>query len=250
MSTTALPVDAPAPATVAGPGAGGSGIRRWTRVRAAVPFLADLVIPTVAYFALHALGVADVWALTVAGAATGLNAVVGTVRRRRLDGVGVLIGCELALSVVLLVVTDDARVVLAKPAFYTALSAVFLLVSCRVGQPLVYQAAQPMATKGDPDRTVAYRLAWDSSPEFRRRERLITAGIGMALLVESVLRVVVVFSLPERRIDESLLLSQVPGVVLLVVVVALIRSQVPALRRIVDAEQARLVAARAASADR
>lgn len=210
------------------------------RVRPALPVLADVVIPVVAYFALHGLGVRDVWALTVAGAATGVNAVVGTVRRRKLDGVGLLIAGELALGVALLFVTGDPRVVLAKPALYTALSGIYLLASCRFGQPLVYQAARPMATRGDPVRTVAYRLAWDNSAEFRWRERVITAGIGIALLVESVLRVVVVYSFSRAQIEESVLLSQVPGFALLVAVVVLIRTQVPGLRRLVDAEQERL----------
>ncbi|HEY9476015.1 MAG TPA: VC0807 family protein [Mycobacteriales bacterium] len=216
-----------------------SGVRLPAGLVALLPILADIVIPTAVYLLLHRLGVGDVWALTAAGAATGVHTAIATVRRRRLDGIGLLVVCELALAVLLLSVTQDPRLVLARPAFYTALSGTYLLASC-LGQPIVYHAARPMAVKGDPRRAVAYERTWDRSAEFRRRERLITAGIGAALLVESVLRVVVVYSLPPRQVEESVLLSQVPGLVLLVVVIVLIRSQVPALRRLVDVEQARL----------
>lgn len=224
---------------MAHPGPVGSGIRVPPGLVALLPILADIVIPAVVYLLLHRFGVPDVWALTAAGAATGIHTVVGTVRRRSLDGIGVLVVCELALAAVLLSVSQDPRLVLARPAFYTAMSGIYLMVGC-LGQPVVYQAARPMAVRGDPRRAVAYERAWERSAEFRRRERLITAGIGVALLVESVLRVVVVYSLPARQIEESVLLSQVPGLVLLVVVIVLIRSQVPTLRRLVDAEQAAL----------
>ena len=40
-----------------------------------LPILLDLVVPTGGYFVLHALGVADVWALTVAGSAAAIRNV-------------------------------------------------------------------------------------------------------------------------------------------------------------------------------
>jgi hypothetical protein len=38
-----------------------------------LPTLLDLVIPTAGYFLLHWAGLPDVWALTIAGSATGVN---------------------------------------------------------------------------------------------------------------------------------------------------------------------------------
>ena len=55
-----------------------------SRLRALLPTLLDLVIPTAGYFLLHWAGLPDVWALTIAGSATGVNAIVNSVRRRRL----------------------------------------------------------------------------------------------------------------------------------------------------------------------
>ena len=52
-----------------------------SRLRALLPTLLDLVIPTVGYFLLHWAGLPDIWALTIAGSATGVNALVHTIRR-------------------------------------------------------------------------------------------------------------------------------------------------------------------------
>jgi hypothetical protein len=64
--------------------------------------LADIVVPTAGYFLLHAAGISNFWALTVAGATACLLALVNTVRRRQFDGVGFLVLLQVALSVGLL----------------------------------------------------------------------------------------------------------------------------------------------------
>jgi hypothetical protein len=96
-----------------------------------------------------------------------------------------------------------------------------------------------MATKGDPERAVAYERAWDHSPELRRIHRQLTAGIGVALVAYAVIRVVIVYSLPTGT---ALLVQEIPALLLIALMVVLIRRRVPRLRRIVDAEQAALAA--------
>ena len=139
-----------------------------SRWRALLPTLLDLVIPTAGYFLLHWAGLSDVWALTIAGSATGVNALVHTIRRGRLDILGLLVVAEIAVSVVLVVVTADPRLILVRPAVYLAVAGLVNLVSCFAGRPLTYTASTPMATKGDPERAVAYERAWHHSSELRR----------------------------------------------------------------------------------
>src|SRR4030095_6542208 len=99
-----------------------------SRWRALLPTLLDLVIPTAGYFLLHWAGLSDVWALTIAGAVTALHAAVITIRRGRLDALGLLIVAEIAVSVALTVITQDPRLVLARPAVYLAVA--------RAGNPI------------------------------------------------------------------------------------------------------------------
>ncbi|MEW9534447.1 VC0807 family protein [Microbispora sp. NPDC049125] len=205
------------------------------KIRPLLPLLVDIVVPILLYVVLKQVGLNDFWALTVAGVGTGVVTAVNTVRRRRLDFVGILVILEIILSVALLFTTNDPRVVAVKPAFYTALAGLFMGCTCFVGRPVVYQAAAPMAIKGDPVRAVAYDRAWDGSAEFRRRQRLMTAAFAGMLLVESAARVYIVYHYSIAEIEKSFLLSQVPGIVLIVFVLGYFRLQVPALRRIVDA---------------
>ena len=210
-----------------------------TRLRALLPTLLDLLIPTAGYFLLHWAGLPDVWALTIAGSATGVNALVNTIRRRRLDALGLLIVAEIAVSVALVTVTRDPRLILARPAVYLAVAGVVNLVSCFAGRPLSYTAATPMATKGDPERAVAYERAWHRSPELRHIHRQLTAGIGLAMIVYAVIRVLIIYSFSTAT---AVMGQEVPGIALIALVMVLIRRRVPRLRRIVDAEQAALAA--------
>jgi hypothetical protein len=205
-----------------------------SKLRAALPLLADIVIPVAGYYLLHALGLGDFWALTISGMATGLNAVANTILRRRLDGLGLLVVIELALSIALLFVTRDPRIVLIKPSFYIAVGGGYALVSCFAGKPLVYFSAMPFATRGDPKRLTAYERAWDDSPAFRRIMRVLTVVWGVAFLVDAVVRVVIVYRFGPDQVNRSLLLSQVPSIVLLLVAIAATRLRVPSLRRIVE----------------
>lgn len=205
------------------------------KFRALAPMILDLVIPIAGFYVLHQLaGLSQVWALTLAGAAGGVWTLIHTIQRRKLDVIGLLVVLEMALTVALLFISNDPRLVAAKPSFYTLLAALYLLSTCVFGRPLVYVAATPMATDGDPDRTVAYEQAWVRSKPFRARERAVTAAFGLAALIDSVLRVVVVYSYDVDKFNESFLLSQLPGLVLIVAVLAFTKFQIKVLHGLVD----------------
>jgi hypothetical protein len=208
------------------------------RVTAVLPVLADLLVPTVGYAALHAAKVPDVWALTVAGSAAGVLTLVNSIHKRKLDLLGALVLAELLVSIVLAVWTDDARLVLARSAVYVGVGGAALVLSAIAGRPMTYGAAAPMAHKGNPRRARAYALAWDNSAQLRRVHSQLTAFIGIAMLAFAVLRVVIIYT--ASSVSQAVWAQEVPGIVLLVFVVLMIRLRVPALRRIVDAEQARL----------
>jgi hypothetical protein len=196
------------------------------------------------YFLLHWAGLPDVWALTIAGSATAVNALVNTIRRGRLDALGLLIAAEVGVSVILVAITEDPRLILARPAVYLAVAGVVSLVSCFAGRPLSYTWATPMATKGDPERAVAYEHAWQHSPELRSIHRQLTAWIGVAMLAYAAIRVLIIYSFSTGT---AVLGQDIPAILLIALVVVLIRRRVPRLRRIVDTEQAALTAERLAA---
>lgn len=202
------------------------------KLRAAGPMLLDLAIPIAGYFVLTTAGFTDFWALTLSGAATAVSALVNTIRRGRLDSLGTLVVLEIALSVLLLVLTRDARIVLLKPSFYTGLAGLYLLYTCLIGRPFTIETSKPFATRGDPERELAYDTATTHSPGFRRVHMQITAVWGVLWLVESVARVLVVL---HSSIAQGVLAGQLPGIVAIALGLAYTRLRVPALRRHVTA---------------
>jgi hypothetical protein len=65
-------------------------------------------------------------------------------------------------------------------------------------------------------------------------------------LVDAVLRILVVYSFSADQVSESLLLSQVPGIVLISAALVFTRWHVPVIRTIVDVQQEQLAEERAA----
>ncbi|MGH3630193.1 MAG: hypothetical protein ACRDRL_22470 [Sciscionella sp.] len=104
--------------------------------------------------------------------------MISTVRRGRLDGIGLLVVIEIAASVILLFAFKDPRLVLARPACYTAIAGIYLAITSIVARPLSVAAAAPIATNGDPVRLEAYGQTWHVSAPFRRAHRQISMALS------------------------------------------------------------------------
>jgi hypothetical protein len=184
-----------------------------------------------ARYAFAAAGSAAACAATIAASAAGAgisaSIVAGTVviaissalllraDHRQLDGFAILILAELVVSVVVTLVSNDPRFVLARPAVYTAIAGVYAFTTLRT-KPFMMQITRPIAAGGDPVRAAAFDRAWDESARFRAAERAMTVGLGIMLLAEAVLRVVIVYSQPEHAVLKASLLSQLPAIGLFV----------------------------------
>lgn len=218
------------------------------RITAFVPIIIDLVVPTIGYFILHGLGMSVVWALTVAGSATIVTTAVNTVRARKIDVIGILVVVEVAASVALAIWTDNPRLVLARSALYLAVLGVVVTWSGIAGRPMSYPGARPMATKGDPVRGAAYTAAWQNSAELRRIHVRLSVIIGILIIAYAGLRLAIIFAASSA--SQAVWAEEIPGIILLVAAIGLIRLHVPKLQVIVDAEQARLTASAPAPASR
>lgn len=156
--------------------------------------------------------------------------------RRQLDGFAILVLIELVATIVLTSVSNDARFVLLRPSFYTAIAGIYVLTTARSPRPLMMQVSKPMAAGGDPVRAEAFERAGRESPRFRRTEQAMTAGLGMVLLAEAALRVITVLTRPAKDLLALSLWSQLPGIALFVVYFAIARLVfVPRASREVDA---------------
>ena len=88
---------------------------------------------------------------------------------------------------------------IAKDSLVSSVVGFGIIVSVFKGRPMMTAGLEPLLTKGDPARAVAWRRLVAGSGEFRRLEvryHLIWAG---ALLAECAARIVGAFTLPDRR---------------------------------------------------
>jgi hypothetical protein len=218
-------------------------------------------------YAIAAAGAAAACAVTIAASAAGAGPTASIVGgtlvsgittglllfadRHHLDTFAILVLVELAISVFLALISSDPRFVLARPAVYTAIAGIYAFSTLR-GKPFMVRITRPIAAGGDPIRAAAFDRAWDESARFRAAERWMTAGLGVMLLAEAVLRVVIVYSQPEQAVLKASLLSQLPAIGLFVLWFAVARFMiVPIASREVDAlmPRARSEATRAPQAN-
>jgi hypothetical protein len=154
---------------------------------------------------------------------------------RKLDGLAILVLLEMAATIILTAISNSPRFLLVRPSFYTAIAGFYVLSTVWSARPFMMQVSKPMATGGDPVRAEAFERAARESIRFRRAEQGMTAGLGIVLLAEAILRVWTVWSHPESSVLKSSLQSQLWGISLIVLWFAVVKLFfVPAASREVD----------------
>lgn len=190
-------------------------------------------------FVLGALVAAVATAVTLGAVAAGLSdttaIMAGTVLlalvqgmrlargHRKLDGFALLVLVEMAATIILTSISNTPRFILVRPSFYTAIAGFYVLFTIRSERPFMMQISKPMAAEGNPVRAEAFERAGRESARFRRAEQSMTAGLGIVLLAEAVLRVVMVWSHPESNAIVASLWSQILSIGLFVVYFVVIK---------------------------
>jgi len=132
----------------------------------------------------------------------------------------------------------DARLMLAKDSGATGALSLAVLVSTLRGTPLMSAALKPWLVKGDPARNAAWQRLSASSRPFQAAERRYSVVWGLALLAESVLRVIGAYTLP---VDFMVWFSTVilSGCVVVAVAISTVVSTKPMERMVVEAAGSR-----------
>jgi hypothetical protein len=79
-----------------------------------------------------------------------------------------------------------------------------------------------------------YEGAWQHSAEFRRAHKALTFGFGLALVADSVLRVLIVYRYPLER---SVWLSNIPHVIAIVLLIGASALAGRKFKRLVESSQ-------------
>jgi intracellular septation protein A len=155
-----------------------------------IGLLWDLGLPAAVYYGAHAIGYDVQTALTAAAVAALLRVAFVAILHRRLDGIAAVVGGTFAILLALSVLTDDPRILLAKESVLSGAAGLLLVGSCLIGKPLIYTLASKVA-KG-PD----WAERWRTDTAFRKHFFLLTALFGAVLLIDAIVRLVLIYSLP------------------------------------------------------
>lgn len=161
----------------------------------------DVGLSLVAYYGLRALGASPYVALLGGTVTAGLRIAYVWARTRRFDGFAAFMLVEFGVGLGFALMTGDARFLVAKESFSTAVAGLVFLGTCAIGRPMIWHAA----ARFRPAQRADLERLWRGSPGFRRTFRTLTAGWGVGMLVEAAARVVVAYTLP---VDTAAGLSQ------------------------------------------
>ncbi|MEU8246781.1 VC0807 family protein [Nonomuraea sp. NPDC048916] len=154
------------------------------------------VLPSVAtYYLLRMLRI-DEYAALLAAASAGLLRVgyVG-IRERRLDGFAAFMCLVFGLGLILSFVTGDERLLLAVKSVTTAVVAVVFVGTCLTGRPAAFGVAKRFGAE-DARTAARWEALYQAEPGFRRVYVVMTLTWAAALLIESALRIPLVYLLP------------------------------------------------------
>jgi hypothetical protein len=171
-----------------------------TAAQRMAPFLGlfwDVGLSLVAYYGLRALGASPYVALLGGTVTAGLRIGYVALRARRFDAFAAFLLVEFGVGLGFAFFTGDARFLVAKESFSTAIAGLIFLGSCAVGRPMVRYAAVRFRPELD--------QLWRTEPAVRRTFVVLTLGWGAGLLAEAAARLAIAYTLP---VDTAAGLSQ------------------------------------------
>jgi hypothetical protein len=190
-------------------------MNRTRGVLGVLPYLLDIVVPVASYYGLTASGLSTFWALVAGGLLTAGVSVVNTIRRGKLDKLGLLVIVEIVLGLVLDLVVHDARLTLARASLFIAVGGAWVLGNAFTGRPVTVDGTKPFALrKGGQVGVDAFEWLAANSPRFMRVQRVLSVTWGTAFLAYAAVRVVVIYSV---TVSEAVWFNEIPGVLAVVV---------------------------------
>lgn len=186
----------------------------------------DVGLPLAAYYIARAAGQSAFWSLMAATIVAGLRVAWGAWRHKHVDAFSAFMMTLFALGMVLSAITGDARWLLVKGCVITALAGFVFLGSAALKRPLTLTVGKRLAAK-DPESLAELQQGWRESAEFRTGFIQLALLWGFGLVLESVLRLVVIYS---TSLDFSVAASAVIQIIAYAAMIAITINRVKAMR--------------------
>lgn len=173
--------------------------------------LAEIALSIGGYYLLRACGAGVFWALTAPAMVIAAAVAVLTVRRRRLDLIGLLVLIELAVTIALSLITRSPRIAAVREPLYLLAGGVFCLLTLLLRRPFTDRTTVAFASFGDPKREAAFAYAWRALPRYRGWQRALTATIGTIMIMASGIRIAILATAPSNQIAHAVNVSTLIG---------------------------------------
>ncbi|MGX5184610.1 VC0807 family protein [Streptomyces avermitilis] len=162
-----------------------------------LPLILDVAVPVGAYYLLkNGFGMSTMAALGWSTVVPAVRTVWSAVKERKVNALAGLILFVNVVALALSLVAGDPRLMLAKDSGAGSAIGIGILVSVKLGKPMMTAGMKPFLIKGDAAKNAAWDRLIATSPRFRKAERTFSLIWGVALLGECVLRVVGAYTLP------------------------------------------------------
>jgi hypothetical protein len=154
----------------------------------------NAVAPYATYLALRWYDVGVVPALAAGAIFPVTNIIVGFVRKRRVDGLGMIILVATAASILGSLLFTSPYLLLAKGSLLTGGIGTLFLLSLAARRPLIFYLAS--TTGQDAAGRAEYEAMWQEEPRYRSLMRRLTLVWGIGLYCEASLRLILIPLLP------------------------------------------------------
>jgi hypothetical protein len=161
--------------------------------------LFDIVVPIVAYYALRAGHVGQLWALILSGVPTTAYLLFTIARKRRVDALGVFVLVVIAASVGLSFITGSPRFLLAKEGVFTAVIGGAFYVSLFRARPLSFVIGRALLARVTRGAAIWDEL-WQRDAGFRRRWRISAIIWGTGMVLDAAVRVLMSYTMPVDQV--------------------------------------------------
>ncbi len=159
------------------------------------PILFSIVYPLAVYYGLRALGVNAFSALLIGALPILGFQLYQMIKKRKIDFLVIFTLAILGFSVAMTFITGNARFMLAKGGFFTAVIGSGFLASLLFKRPLVFTIAAYLLQQMKVSKNHLNAL-WTSVPNFRHVWRISTVIWGVGILLNAVIVVLMAYFLP------------------------------------------------------
>ncbi|WP_328554179.1 VC0807 family protein [Streptomyces sp. NBC_00358] len=162
-----------------------------------LPLIVDVAVPVGSYYLLkNGFGMSTLAALGWSSVVPAVRTVWSVVKERRVNALAGLILFVNVVGLALSLVAGDPRLMLAKDSGVSSAIGIGVLMSVKLGRPMMTAGMKPFLVKGDAARSAAWDRLAAGNERFQKAERTFSLVWGTVLLGECVARIVGAYTLP------------------------------------------------------